>query len=165
MSGTRGPPAHPAAERPRPVRSPPPDPGALAAHQGGHVTLQPTLARRTPPGAAHLPGEAVDEIELATAALFKQMHDPWTGEATRRRLRARIIELNLPFAARLAHRYCRRGQAADDLEQVAALALVKAVDRFDPGREKPFFGYLIPTVVGELKRHFRDRCWDVHVSR
>ncbi|MEU4244703.1 SigB/SigF/SigG family RNA polymerase sigma factor [Actinoplanes sp. NPDC026619] len=105
------------------------------------------------------------DTELATAALFATMDDPATGPADRDGLRARIIELNLPFAARLAHRYRNRGQDVDDLEQVAALALVKAVDGFDPRRGSPFFGYLIPTVVGEVKRHFRDKGWTMHVSR
>ncbi|MEU4214178.1 SigB/SigF/SigG family RNA polymerase sigma factor [Actinoplanes sp. NPDC026623] len=83
----------------------------------------------------------------------------------RRRIRARIIELNLPLATRLTYRYLNRGQSSDDLRQVAALGLVKAVDGFDPARGKPFFGYLIPTVAGELKRHFRDHGWDMHVPR
>jgi RNA polymerase sigma-B factor len=93
------------------------------------------------------------------------MHDQSTGQTERGRIRADIIELNLPTARRLAHRYSHRGQCVEDLEQVAALALIKAVDGFDPQRGKPFFGYLLPTVLGELKRHFRDKTWDVHVTR
>jgi RNA polymerase sigma-70 factor (sigma-B/F/G subfamily) len=129
------------------------------------VTLEHTLVRHLPPREREAPVEAVDSTELATVGLFAQMLDPAAAAAERRRIRHRIIELNLPFATRLAHRFCRRGQYTEDLEQVAALALVKAVDGFDLGRGKPFFGYLVPTVMGELKRHFRDKGWDVHVSR
>ncbi|WP_199516663.1 SigB/SigF/SigG family RNA polymerase sigma factor [Nucisporomicrobium flavum] len=108
---------------------------------------------------------SVDDRERATAALFRQMEDAAASSDERRRIRARIIELNLPLATRLAYRYLNRGQSADDLRQVAALGLVKAVDGFDAARGKPFFGYLVPTVTGELKRHFRDHGWDVHVPR
>lgn len=71
----------------------------------------------------------------------------------------------LPMAHRLASRFRDRGEPLDDLRQVAAMGLVKAVDRYDPGRGKAFETYAIPTVVGELKRHFRDHTWDVHVPR
>ncbi len=117
----------------------------------------------TAPESAGYP--AVDSTESATTVLFAEMGRSGTGPDERRRIRARIIELNLPFARRLAHRYRDRGQERADLEQVAALALVKAVDGFDPRLGKPFFGYLVPTVVGELKRHFRDKGWGVHVGR
>ncbi|SEB78941.1 RNA polymerase sigma-B factor [Streptomyces sp. 2131.1] len=71
----------------------------------------------------------------------------------------------LPMAHRLASRFRDRGEPLDDLRQVAAIGLVKAVDRYDPARGKAFETYAIPTVVGELKRHFRDHTWDVHVPR
>jgi RNA polymerase sigma-70 factor (sigma-B/F/G subfamily) len=106
-----------------------------------------------------------DRVELTTIALFARMRDPRVGPDRRRRLREDIIARNLPFATRLAHRYRHRGLDDDDLEQIAALALVKAVDGFDPERGKPFFGYLVPTVTGELKRHFRDQGWHVRVGR
>ncbi|GAA2700940.1 hypothetical protein Apa02nite_075460 [Actinoplanes palleronii] len=82
----------------------------------------------------------------------------------RRRLRDRFVRAALPFAGRLARRYRGRGEPADDLEQVARLALVKTVDRFDPGRGS-FTAYAITTITGEIKRHFRDHTWGVHVPR
>jgi RNA polymerase sigma-B factor len=106
----------------------------------------------------------VDATETATAEFFAALQDNG-GPAQTDRLRARIVELNLPFATRLAHRYRNRGQADEDLAQVAALALVKAVNGFDSGMGKPFFAYLIPTVLGELRKHFRDTGWAVHVDR
>ncbi|UAC00161.1 sigma-70 family RNA polymerase sigma factor [Dactylosporangium vinaceum] len=71
----------------------------------------------------------------------------------------------LPLASRLARRYAGRGVPLEDLAQVAALALVKAVDRYDPARLAPFVGFAVPTIVGELKRHFRDAGWAIRVPR
>ncbi|MFJ5050478.1 sigma-70 family RNA polymerase sigma factor [Streptomyces sp. NPDC088719] len=83
----------------------------------------------------------------------------------RRTSRSQVIDLRLPMAYRLATRFRNRGEPMDDLRQVAAMGLVKAVDRFDPARGKTFETYAIPTVTGELKRHFRDHTWAVHVPR
>lgn len=80
-------------------------------------------------------------------------------------LRAQIVEAWLPMADRLAGRFRNRGENADDLRQVAALGLVKAVDRYDPERGKAFESYAVPTVTGEIKRHFRDHMWTLHVPR
>lgn len=71
----------------------------------------------------------------------------------------------LPMAHRLAAKYRNRGESLEDLRQVAAMGLVKAVDRYDPSRGKAFETYAIPTVTGELKRHFRDHTWGIHVPR
>jgi RNA polymerase sigma-B factor len=71
----------------------------------------------------------------------------------------------LPMARRLAWRYRRGGEPADDLVQVASLALVKAIERFDPARGVPFSGYAVPTIVGELKRHLRDTRWSAYVPQ
>ncbi|BCY11157.1 sigma-70 family RNA polymerase sigma factor [Actinoplanes sp. L3-i22] len=84
--------------------------------------------------------------------------------AARRRLREAFVRDALPFAGRLARRYRGRGESADDLEQVARLGLVKTVDRFDPDRGS-FTAYAILTITGEIKRHFRDYTWGVHVPR
>lgn len=80
-------------------------------------------------------------------------------------LRAALVEEYLPFARGLARRYARRGESLDDLEQVAAFGLVKAVERFDPERGIRFTSFAAPTIIGELKRHFRDRGWSVQVPR
>ena len=80
-------------------------------------------------------------------------------------IRIRVIEENLSMAHRLARRYSGRGETYDDLAQAAALALIKAVDGYDPHREVPFTGYATPTIIGSLKRHFRDTGWAMRVSR
>ena len=72
---------------------------------------------------------------------------------------------NLPLARALAARYRNANEPLDDLIQVASLGLVKAIDRFDPDRGRPFSTYAIPTILGELRRHFRDTGWSVHVPR
>jgi RNA polymerase sigma-B factor len=71
----------------------------------------------------------------------------------------------LPLARRLAHKYQRRREPLDDLVQVASLGLVKALRRFDPDRGVDFIGFAVPTITGELKRHYRDTGWSVHVPR
>jgi RNA polymerase sigma-B factor len=69
------------------------------------------------------------------------------------------------MAGRLAHRYAGRGESSDDLVQVATVGLIKAVDRYDPDRGEGFLGFAIPTILGEIRRHFRDRGWIVRVPR
>src|SRR5919197_378171 len=76
-----------------------------------------------------------------------------------------LVERLLPLARRIARRYRRWGEPLDDLVQVATLGLIKAIDRFDPARETAFSSYAVPTMLGELKRYFRDNGWAVHVPR
>lgn len=94
------------------------------------------------------------------ALLFAQMRRD--GD---QRAREQLIERYLPLARRLARRYQRTEEPMDDLVQVASLGLIKAVDRFDAEREVLFSSYAVPTILGELKRHFRDRTWSVRVPR
>jgi RNA polymerase sigma-B factor len=76
-----------------------------------------------------------------------------------------LIERFLPLARKLAARYVRTAEPYDDLVQVASVGLVNAVDRFDPQRGYAFTSFAVPTIVGELKRHFRDHGWALHVAR
>src|SRR3954466_14939690 len=79
--------------------------------------------------------------------------------------REMLVERFLPLARQLARRYQRPDEPFDDLFQVACLGLVKAIDRFDLDREVAFSSYAVPTILGEIKRHFRDRTWSVRVPR
>jgi RNA polymerase sigma-B factor len=79
--------------------------------------------------------------------------------------REELCERFLPLARDLALRYTYTDEPLDDLVQVASLGLIKAIDRFEPGRGSKFTSYAAPTILGELKRHFRDKGWSVHVAR
>ena len=81
------------------------------------------------------------------------------------RARDQLAERYLPLSRRLARRYQRTEEPLEDLAQVAALGLLKAIDRFDTSRDVAFSSYAVPTILGELRRHFRDRTWSVRVPR
>jgi len=102
--------------------------------------------------------------ESARADFVRLAELPETG-AERDRLRAMLVERHLPLVRHIARRYDGRGEPLDDLLQAGSLGLVKAVDRFDPGRGLEFSTYAAPTILGEIRRHFRDRTWAVHVYR
>jgi RNA polymerase sigma-B factor len=79
--------------------------------------------------------------------------------------RAQLVELYMPMARRMAARYSGVSEPYDDLLQVASLGLLNAIDRFDTSRGTPFAGFAKPTILGELKRYFRDKVWTVRVPR
>jgi len=116
---------------------------------------------------------AAEALEVVTIPLRARECDAASSEALLEEyaetrdpaLRDQILEVYLPLSYHLAQRFRNRGEPLEDLAQVAALAMVKAIDRFDPARGVRFSTFAVPTVVGELKRHFRDRMWAVRVPR
>ena len=102
------------------------------------------------------PGEGLTS-ESALWARYVKDRDP--------AIREELVRRYLPFAKNLALRYRGASESFDDLLQVASLGLVNAIDRFDPDRGAPFTAFASPTILGELKRHFRDRVWTVRVPR
>jgi RNA polymerase sigma-B factor len=104
-------------------------------------------------------------VQPSANAPLEQLHELPTGHPDRARLRDQAITAWLPLAKHLARRFDGRGERLDDLTQIATVGLIKAIDRFDPGYGNDFASYAVPTIVGEIKRHFRDHTWDVRVPR
>src|SRR3954453_7994277 len=109
----------------------------------------------------------MDDDSVAGAAralreqdLLRRIHEHGDSGA-----RDQLAEEMLPLARALAGRYAGRGEPLDDLVQVACIGIMKAIDGFDLSREVRFSSYATPTVLGEIKRHFRDRTWALHVPR
>jgi RNA polymerase sigma-B factor len=98
-------------------------------------------------------------------ALFVRLSELPEDDPTRSRLRDELVELHLPLVEYLARRFRNRGEMLDDLVQVATIGLIKSVDRFDLERGVEFSTYATPTIVGEIKRHFRDKGWAIRVPR
>jgi RNA polymerase sigma-B factor len=100
-----------------------------------------------------------------THELFLQLHGSEEGDASHQAARDALVEQHLPLVEHLARRFRNRGEPYDDLVQVATIGLIKSVDRFDLERGVEFSTYATPTIVGEIKRHFRDKGWAVRVPR
>lgn len=98
-------------------------------------------------------------------AMFVELRKLPDGSPERAELRNQLVRMHLPLVEHLARRFRNRGEPLDDLTQVATIGLIKSVDRFDPERGVEFSTYATPTVVGEIKRHFRDKGWAVRVPR
>jgi RNA polymerase sigma-B factor len=98
--------------------------------------------------------------EPETRVLLRAFHEHGDVKA-----RERLIEMHLPLVRALARRYSGRSEQLEDLVQVGSIGLIKAIDRFDVERGVELTTYAIPTIIGELKRHFRDKGWAVHVPR
>ncbi len=103
---------------------------------------------------------ASEKARAEDRALLRRYHE--AGDTT---AREELIERHLPLVRSLARRYAGRGEALEDIEQVGAIGLIKAIDRFELEREVSLATYATPNVVGEIKRHFRDKGWAIRVPR
>ena len=108
--------------------------------------------------------EALPDLAAAADAL-EQLHRLPADDLRRAALRDAIVEAHLPLVHYLAGRYRHLGEPLDDVVQVGTIGLINAVDRFDPDRGTTLATYATPTIVGEIKRYFRDRVWSVRVPR
>jgi len=111
------------------------------------------------------PGEDPAVLRARAAHLFVDLRELPEQDATRRQLRDRLVELHLPLVEYLARRFTGRNEPLPDLVQVGVIGLLKSIDRFDPDRGLEFSTYATPTILGEIKRHFRDAGWLLHVPR
>ncbi len=99
-------------------------------------------------------------VDRSQAELLRAYHEEGDERA-----REQLIAENLPLVRAIARRYSGKGEPLDDLVQVGSIGLIKAIDRFDLERGVALQTYAVPTIVGEIKRHFRDRGWAMHVPR
>lgn len=104
-------------------------------------------------------------VDESAVGMLKRLAVIPASDPSRTSLRESTIEAWLPLARHLAQRFNGRGEPIDDLQQIATIGLIKAIDRFDPEYGNDFAAYAVPTIVGEIKRHFRDRTWDIRVPR
>jgi len=100
-----------------------------------------------------------------TQQLFGELATLTRGTARHSEVRAELVEIHMPLVRYLARRFTGRGEPADDLLQIGTIGLLQAIDRFDIGRGLEFSTFATPNIVGEIKRHFRDRGWMVRVPR
>lgn len=122
----------------------------------------PSAGAWDPAGARRLSDTERSEL---TAALLAQAHATGATEAERDLALDRVVELNMRIAEAIARRYARRGIPVEDLTQVAYLALVRAVRAFDPAHERDLLSYAVPSMTGEIRRHFRDHSWTIRPPR
>ncbi|MBF6347705.1 MULTISPECIES: RNA polymerase sigma factor SigF [Nocardia] len=106
-------------------------------------------------------GDSYDNLE----PWFDKLAGLEPGDPHRQEIRTEIVHLGLPLADHIARRFSGRGETFDDLLQIARMGLVQAVDRFDVSRGSSFLSFAVPTIMGEVRRHFRDHTWDVRVPR
>jgi RNA polymerase sigma-B factor len=126
------------------------------------------------PAAAPAPEETVAAVPVTRSTsgdrvrarqLFADLVEAEPDSPSRGRIRDELVEMHLPLVEYLARRFRNRGEPLDDLVQVATIGLIKSVDRFDLERGVEFSTYATPTIVGEIKRHFRDKGWAIRVPR
>ncbi|QTE00806.1 RNA polymerase sigma factor SigF [Streptomyces cyanogenus] len=147
------------------------DPGRAGATARGRATGGTMSEHERDAEQEALGAEAVRAVQhgpqdrSGARAMFVELRKLNAGSAEYAELRNQLVRMHLPLVEHLARRFRNRGEPLDDLTQVATIGLIKSVDRFDPERGVEFSTYATPTVVGEIKRHFRDKGWAVRVPR
>ena len=110
-------------------------------------------------------GTSRDSDYAHLAPLFEEFAALPADNPARPALRAKLVTGYLPVVQHIARRFAGRGEPVDDLEQAGTVGLLNAVDRFEPDRGIDFLSYAVPTITGEIRRHFRDRTWSMRVPR
>ena len=106
-----------------------------------------------------------NDLRSADREMFEQLAALEAGTSEHEALRAALIERHLPLVTFMARKFADRGEPLDDLIQVGTIGLIKAIDRFEISKGFEFSTFATPTIVGEIKRHFRDKTWAVRVPR
>jgi len=106
-----------------------------------------------------------DDLRSADRGMFEQLAALEAGTSEHEKIRAALIERHLPLVTFMARKFADRGEPLDDLIQVGTIGLIKAIDRFEISKGFEFSTFATPTIVGEIKRHFRDKTWAVRVPR
>jgi RNA polymerase sigma-B factor len=107
----------------------------------------------------------LDVTRRRSAELFVELRSDDTSDAVRSQARDDLLALHMPLVEHCARRFRNRGEPFEDLVQVGSIGLIKAVDRFDTDRGVEFSTYATPTIIGEIKRYFRDKGWAIRVPR
>jgi RNA polymerase sigma-B factor len=107
----------------------------------------------------------LDGAREQNSVLFADFHDPSATDTSRLDARDRLVSLHLPLVEHCARRFRNRGEPFEDLVQVGTIGLIKSIDRFELERGVEFSTYATPTIIGEIKRHFRDKGWAIRVPR
>jgi len=109
--------------------------------------------------------QARDSDYAHLAPIFQEYASLDPEDPARETLRGKLVTGYLPVVQHIARRFAGRGEPVDDLEQAGTIGLINAVDRFEPDRGVDFLSYAVPTITGEIRRHFRDRTWSMRVPR
>jgi RNA polymerase sigma-B factor len=112
-----------------------------------------------------VPVRAFEATKIRSAELFAEMNGDGTTPAVRTHARDELVHLHLPLVEHCARRFRNRGEPFEDLVQVGTIGLLKSIDRFDSDRGVEFSTYATPTIIGEIKRYFRDKGWAIRVPR
>ena len=111
------------------------------------------------------PSRGFEASKLRSAELFAELNADDAGQSARRTARDDLVHLHLPLVEHCARRFRNRGEPFEDLVQVGTIGLLKSIDRFDSERGVEFSTYATPTIIGEIKRYFRDKGWAIRVPR
>jgi RNA polymerase sigma-B factor len=139
-----------------------------APAEGMADEISPAIAEPTDPAAAEAPADPVGEVgddRAHTRVLLREFAAMALDAPERAARRDELVRLHMPIVEYVARRFYGRGEPMNDLVQVGSIGLINALDRFDPGRGLEFTSYATPTIIGEIKRYFRDKGWMVRVPR
>ncbi|HEX4016361.1 MAG TPA: RNA polymerase sigma factor SigF [Frankiaceae bacterium] len=140
-----------------------PNPQQADAQPASEAPAEPAATSSETP--APTPTRSTSGDRVRARGLFAELAACEPDTPDRGRIRDQLVEMHLPLVEYLARRFRNRGEPLDDLVQVATIGLIKSVDRFDLERGVEFSTYATPTIVGEIKRHFRDKGWAIRVPR